>query len=264
MANHESDDIKPRKGFFRKHGDGQELNYETEWKNAGKKGYGSLIYQVHHILPEDSIYNKAVLKISNADKRTFVEKCLYKTPWNINAPVNLIGLPDLYSFLIYFDRKKGNSQADKVSADGKSSDASGYIKNKISRLNQRSKNPDDYIDLKSLFGDLGKAGSSPEHYPVHLPVSWGHTRYNYAVADDIKSNVIDPLNAIADQHKIVFENVASIFDALASTWEAYLISRAATATYDTWQLRYTTPPTPEATWRTPFTMHDASSTISTT
>ncbi len=250
---HVAASVKPRKGFYRKEGDGQELDYKKTW---AKNGYGKLVYQIHHIIPEDAIYNKAVSKIKDDDKRWFVKACLLRSPWNINDAHNLIGLPDLYTFLIHFDRKRGHDQA-KVKSKGDGS----YIANKIRRLNQRSNKDDDWINLDSLFSELSEAGSSPEHYPVHLPVSWGHTKYNYAVADDIKANVIDPLNEIADEHKIVFDNVASIFKALTDVWKSYLLTRAATATYETWCLRYKTPTVPEDTWRTPFTMHTKSSSI---
>ncbi|GAB5537524.1 MAG: hypothetical protein Rubg2KO_37730 [Rubricoccaceae bacterium] len=252
---HLADTIKPREGFYRKEGDGQELDYKKTWSG---NGFGKMLYQIHHIVPEDAIYNKAVELVKNDDKRKLVKTCMLKSKWNINDADNLIGLPDLYSFLIYFDRKKGNDDDEKVGNKGEGT----YIRNKISRLNQRSKKKDDFIDLKSLFGELGSAGANPETYPVHLPVSWGHTKYNYAVADDIKKKVINPINKKGEEHKVVLKNVAQGFKDTTSKWKDYLKTRAATATYDTWKLRYKKPKVSEDTWRTPFTMHTKSSSIS--
>ena len=259
---HVADSVKPRKGFYRKEGDGQEKDYKKEWSGHsssawGGGGYGKLLYQIHHIVPEDAIYNKAVDKMSNEDERKMVKTCMLKSEWNINDDANLVGLPDLYAFLIYFDRKKGNDKDAAVTNNNEGT----YIKNKISRLNQRSRKKDDYIDLETLFGEIGSAGASPEKYPVHLPVSWGHTKYNYAVADDVIAEVINKVKKASKEHKLDITTVSSEFNQLSIDWKNYLKGRAGGATYETWKTRYNTPPAAEAAWRTPFTMHTASSTI---
>lgn len=259
---HLADTVKPREGFYRKEGDGQTKDYKSEWAGHSATawsggGYGKLLYQIHHIVPEDSIYNKAVDKMSNEEERKTVKTCMLRSKWNINEDANLVGLPDLYAFLIYFDRKKGNEKKDAVTNSGEGT----YIRNKISRLNQRSKKADDYIKLESLFGELGDAGASPEKYPVHLPVSWGHTKYNYAVADDVTKKVINKVKKAAKEHKLDVTTVAPQFNQLSTKWKNYLKGRAGSATYETWKTRYDTPPAAESAWRTPFTMHDASSTI---
>ncbi|PAP75735.1 hypothetical protein [Rubrivirga marina] len=252
---HVAASVKPRKGFYRKEGDGQTKDYEKTW---AKNGYKKLIYQIHHIIPEDAIYNKAVDKIKNDDKRRLVKVSMLRSKWNINDPDNLIGLPDLYSFLIYFDRKRKSASDTSVDASHvKGNQDGGYILRKIKRLNQRSSNTKDFIDLPSLFGQTSAADASPERYPVHLPVSWGHTKYNYAVADDIQSDVINTIEETAEEHELDFVDVASEFETIASDRKTYLLDRAATATYELWQKRYEG--VAESTWRTPFTMAEPSS-----
>lgn len=247
--------VKPRKGFYRKEGDGQTKDYEKTW---AKNGYQKLIYQIHHIVPEDSIYNKAVDLMKNDADRVFVKTCMLRSKWNINDAANLVGLPDLYSFLIYFDRKRKSEAEDAVDASHDKGNADGgYILRKIKRLNQRSGDTKDYIDLPSLFGQTGDEGASPEYYPVHLPVSWGHTQYNKDVAGEVKTHVINFAKKQAKDHKLDFVNVAAAFTTIASGRKSYLTARAATATYALWQQRYAD--VPEATWRTPFTMAAPSS-----
>lgn len=244
---HYSGDPAKRKGYFRKEGDGQTIKYRSHCD----RGFRKSIYQVHHIIPEDAIYNKAILKMTNAEKREYVLACLWITPWNINEKVNLIGLPDLSAFLIYFDKQKDDEQQ---AAQKKLRAETGYIGRKIKRFHEL------YEEIKRIA--LFAEAANPETYPVHLPVSWGHTKYNYAVADQVKSDVIDALNELKDDHTIKPENIAATFDAIAADWETFLLARAANATYATWKKRYDTPKPAEMSWRKPFTMHTPSAPLS--
>lgn len=255
---HLADTVKPRKGFYRKQGDGQTKDYAKEWESSGKRGYGELLYQVHHVIPEDSIYNKALYTIGDEAQRKYIKTCLLRSEWNINDYDNLIGLPDLYSFLIYFDRKRAGKANEKVdNTSDKGGKDGGYIMRKIKALNDRTKSKS-FIDVPGLLGKAGDASTSPEKYPVHLPVSWGHTKYNYTVADDVKSDVMNAVDEGKD-HAVEFVDVASTLNAIRDDYRQKLIDDATEATFDTWEKRHSG--VEESEWRPPFLMDEASSTL---
>lgn len=252
---HYSGDPDTREGYYRKDTDGQTIRYQTEWKKmkGPAKGFGESLYQIHHIIPETSIYNKMVYKISSATKREYMLKCMWISPWNINEKGNLIGLPDLYTFLIYFDKKQND---EKGTDQGKSllrGTSWSYVKGKMKAFENV------YKGAKRLA--LFDLAANPETFPVHLPVSWGHTKYNKNVANDLKTEVADTLSEVMKDHTVDPANIAKAFVDIANRRRAYLLTRAMNATYDTWKKQYDRPKVAEDTWRKPFTMDKASSPI---
>ena len=206
---HFSADPETRKGYFRKDSDGQSKRYQTVWKGmaGAAKGFGESLYQIHHIIPETSIYNKMVYKIEDKAQRDYLLNCMWISDWNINGDINLVGLPDLFTFLIYFDSKKREEEEQERKAELEKSGHGGYISNKIKSFHsQYTKDK-----RKVLLGE----NANPETYPVHLPVSWGHTHYNWDVADELKKKVAERLNAVKEDHKVDPKGVEAAFNSIA-------------------------------------------------
>ncbi len=191
-----------RKGWFTKYG-GNPLNYRTECGS----GYLGPIHQAHHILPGVSIKQSA--QASKADNR-YIKEVQYITDWNINHPPNMVGLPLLWTYALYYEEK--GADTDEVSK---------YF-NRAFWKRRRKK------DIKK-FGN-----ANPERHPIHNPTSFGHVDYNAEVESEIQAQVWDPLQDKRKKHETQAENVKSQLEKLEKKWGRFLKRRGALARRKLW------------------------------
>ena len=223
-----------REGWFQKQKDANKPkpNYIKECK-AAKKGYLGPRMEVHHILPQTSI-EESVLECGKDIQ--YVTDVQYITPWNINSAVNLIGLPHYHAYDLYYQgraRLAAQVQSDK-------------IKDLVSWFNSfasasRSK------WLRAVFN------VSPEGYPIHNPVNWGHTVYNSKVKTDLTRQVWHQINDKKKKHEFDAKTVEGALNDLADVYKGKLEKRGAKASQKKWDQRVDRN---NDDWHAPFTMAD--------
>lgn len=152
------DKVRDRIGVYYKY---KSKDYRKECKSCDR-GYHSHRWEAHHILP-GVVFN---------DLQYFIKECLGVTPYNINKPYSIAGLPTLKAFILYFQ-----------------SDPTFPINKKEEKL----------VEMKR-WGKIKKHKymkdievKYPGDFPCHNPVSFGHVIYNENVDKDLQKKIWDSL-----------------------------------------------------------------------
>lgn len=224
-----------RKGWFEKtkdDGKPAHKNYKTSCKN-GKRGFLGPRHEAHHIIPQTAIEES--IADSKKDQR-YIADVQWITDWNINRPQNMIGLPTYHSYDQYY---QGRARLVGPSGSDKAKELVDWFNSAFSLATRQRW-------LKAFVG------GSPENYPIHNPVNWGHTAYNAKVKDDLKQLVWGPLNDKKKQHQLDAKTVEGELGNLETDWHDHLTGRGAT-NQTLWDRRLD--PTDNG-WHKPFTMWD--------
>jgi hypothetical protein len=227
-----------RKGWFQKKEDGNTIKYRETCKDGY---YDAPSWDAHHVIPQTSIWT-AVDEVNPAEKRRYIEIVMFITDWNINDRGNMLGMPQFASYLFYYQAQDENmsEQNPLISKLGEMAKIKGYINtfNKASR---------------ALRQAWLAAGKSPEGYPIHRPVSWGHVEYNKAIKSKLKAQVWDPIQENKKKHKFDAKNVASGLNSISARAKANLRKRGIGANRKNWDKRITDV---DSDWYVPFTMFE--------
>jgi hypothetical protein len=233
---------QPRQGWFQKakdDGKPQHKSYRTSCKQ-GNRGYLGPLHEAHHILPQTSIEESVTASAKGAlDRKRFLEDVQWLTPWNINQPDNMVGLPHYHAYDLYYQQK--------ARLESKQGDAEKSLE-LVEWFNHAYKQ--DWAErwLKR-FEFTGK----PEGWPIHNPVSWGHTEYNERVKRELEREVWNPLEAGKANHQEHGANVRARLVRFSNDYFELLKARGAKATREKWDERHD-PDNDD--WHEPFTMAD--------
>ena len=224
-----------RKGWFAKKEDGQPISdYRKSCGDGFKDG---VKWDAHHVLPQTAIVQS--IDTQKAPKRKYITIVQLITDWNINKTENLLGLPQFISYLYYYRRQDDlvSEQSPKLSGVGELAKVKGYINtfNKARR---------------ALLKTYAGITISPENYPIHRPVSWGHTDYNQKVKGDLK-RVWDGIQEQQKAHQMDATTVEGALNTLATNWKKYLRARGVGANRQKWDCRNDVT---NKSWYHPFTM----------
>jgi hypothetical protein len=234
-----------RKGWFVKEADDmpEHRKFRRSCKQGGR-GFLGPNFGAHHIIPQYAIG----LSTRRFDP-VYIEDIKYITPYILNRPSNMVGLPSFWSYDVYYEalvREKDESARPDypgASADWKDSYSSGTRELWRSWVAKHRKNLS------------RRANPCPENNPIHVPVSWGHTEYNEQVATKLEQQVWKVLKREKSKHKISkksFEAIQAQLQALETALYQRLMSRGATSPA-LWERRK------DATdngWYGPYTMTD--------
>lgn len=234
MGKHNAKTLK-REGYFEKGASGQ------DYRSNCSSGFKGARWDAHHILPaysfacsiegtadrSSSSFNVSAL---DKEKQEFIRNCLWVTPWDIDDAKNLIGMPQLNTFMMAYEE----SAADKLTRNVFDNE---YMKARFKSFNNKK-----LSDRQSWFALTPT--NDPTGYCVHRPVSWGHTEYNRAVAVEL-NRIWKKLNKKKDEHSkdpkdhgIAPSAIASDIDSVLSSTKGDLQSRGANATKDNWHKQY--------------------------
>jgi hypothetical protein len=243
MAEHFKRTKKNREGYFQKDEKGMPNKGYRRICKKNKRGYVGGKHEAHHILPATS-FNKAIeaVRKTDSDKATYIENCQHITPWNINNKNNLMGLPNLLAYVIYYqDRARPTMTGElaRLAKSIKSFNADG-------RLTSATRN---------RYLKLIRSGKSPEGHPIHLPTSWGHVEYNKEVAKEIKKYIWDKLSENKKWHKVDPVTVEATIIELENENYSFLLERGEGANEENWKDR---DDEADSDWYVPFTMYDVS------
>jgi hypothetical protein len=228
----------PRKGWFAKQEDGQPI---PDYRGSCKDGYkGGVKWDAHHVIPQTAIVQS--IDEQPAAKRKYITTVQLITDWNINKSTNLRGMPQFISYLYYYRKQDGlvTNQDLKLKALQELAKVKGYI----NTFNNSKK------ALLRLYAGIKK---SPEHNPIHRPVSWGHTVYNVNVKSDLSSQVWSKVHEQKKAHKADAKTVQTVISDVARKWKRFLRTRGIGANRQKWNCRNNKS---NNTWYKPFTMAD--------
>jgi hypothetical protein len=233
-----------RKGWFVKAA-ADMPKYKTFRASCEKGGHGFLgpNFGAHHIIPLESI-DKSTAKLDQQQ----VADIKYITPFILNHPDNMLGLPSFWSFDTYYKVKRqenGESQANS---------RSGYPGLSARWMNSYKKNIQEWMNSYKKSTQNSRS-LEPENHPIHHPLSWGHTEYSNEVADRLTKQVWIVLKGEQSKHKIKKDSLRSIEDALKEiegTFHAQLTERGATS-LSLWERRKNPA---DNDWYAPYTMTD--------
>jgi hypothetical protein len=219
-----------REGYFSKGKGNKTPNYKSIWK-GDKTGFTGARKEVHHIVPQTSI-DQATTEIKEREKLNYIKNVKWVTPWNINNANNLIGLPTVYTYIMKGDAIKNMS-----------GDQWAKLNAWVSVIRRWS---------SSLRRKYLNDNGDPEGFPIHNPVSWGHTEYNQKVAKEIKKKVWDPLKEKAKKHQEEPEKVDAKMRKLSGRWRKKLEDHPG-ATVEKWVIKNRRG---DRRWYKPFLMWD--------
>lgn len=230
-----------QKGFFIKEGDEKNPKgkYRDECKSGGRgfQGYWS---EAHHVLPAEAIENAALESSDDdADKLRYIRDVQYITDWNINDPTNLVGLPNIISYDLYYQ----NKIRPKIPYDSVKKLYQHFM-----RFSQKAR--------RSAVSSLQT--SSPEGWPIHNPSNWGHSAYTAEVIQEIKVNVWDPISSNKKKHKVDAKTVKGEIKTWAEENYNWLENRG-TGSAVLWEKRLDSGD--KTDWYTPYTMYDVDNPI---
>ena len=225
-----------RAGWFQKGKPNPKPNYEKNWENMtpSPRGFEGGRSQVHHGVPQVSIDN-ATSQITDSDKSKYIKNVKWVTPWNINDDPNLIGLPTIWSYM---------QAAEDVSRLSQTANGIAKLNALAKTLNNLSKS------VRDQALAAWHAGHTPAGFPIHNPVSWGHTEYNKLVATDVKNEVFDPLKEKLKKHQENPETVEAVMNRLSRRWMKRLQNKQG-ATVAKWMIGNRSG---SVAWYTPFLM----------
>ena len=224
---------QPCVGFFDKENRELKYTFQTICKR-GKRGYTGEMHSAHHVLP-DTAFKQSMDSLDPA-KQEYIDKCKHITPWNINNPDNLIGLPDIKAFIVAATNSRTIAESEALVQPG---DKAQF--NSRRRVQQ---------------GDVLKKiqANPPYGNTVHLPVSWGHLEYTDSVASIIKTSIWSTLEEAKDGHKMDPKSFADALKTMEKRYFGRLKNRGAHATLNNWQRRHGTSGQSNR-WYENFTMH---------
>jgi hypothetical protein len=228
-----------RNGYFLKDEEGMPEKDYTKTCTRGFKGGG---YNAHHILPQTAI-KRSVNELKPRSRRRYITDVQYITKWNINNESNMIGLPHFRSYLFYYQYQDG--ELDEANPKLKKDGEIAKVKRYINTFNKWAK--------ETRKGWLEAfAGQNPETYPIHLPVSWGHTDYNVEVKTKIQVQIWENLDEKQKAHDLDAQTVATELKTLSKHYYGKLRNRK-DAIRENWDKRYDRK---NKDWYKPFTMVD--------
>lgn len=229
-----------RKGFFKKKEKANPLrSYQTECKNGGR-GYLAYRSEAHHVLPFEAIDTAALESAEDADQLRYIRDVQYITDWNLNHPKNLVGLPNIICYDLYYQNKINP----KIPY---SSVANLY--NKFMKKKSKKRRREIVSEIQS---------NSPEGWPIHNPSNWGHSAYTAEVIQEIKVNVWDPIKSNKKKHEIDAKTVKSELEGWADENYNWLANRGKGSAL-LWAKRLD--PTDTTNWYKPYTMYDVDNPI---
>lgn len=239
MAQHLDRKKVKRQGWFQKKEKGMP---DPNYRATCTSGFLGARWDAHHLLPQTSI-EKAVGQFKDP-KRKYLSDVQYITNWVINNGGNMLGMPQFASFLFYYQAKEGllAAQNPKLGTAGEGAKVKAYA-NTFNSVAKAAR--------QKWLKDLPK--QSPEGYPIHRPVNWGHTDYNDQVQADLKTKVWDPLDEKKKKHDVDAASVAGQLGGMSTSYRAKLKARGATTTHARWKKRYDKN---DNAWFKPFTMTD--------
>lgn len=194
--------------------------------------------EAHHVLPQESFDGS--LKQVPPEDQTYVKWVMHVADWDINLGANLLGLPTVHSYELFFQ--------DRVTLKHV-----GFqkLRNLITWFNRDFKlaTRQEYLE--------GVRRQSPEGYAIHNPGSWGHDLYSDQLSDWLFKNVWEKLQKMKELHEkdpnknaAPAARVPPILTARARLWRRRLQGRAK-ANRESWGLRHDRT---NKTWFKPFTM----------
>lgn len=230
-----------REGWFQKNEKGMPT---PDYRKSCKSGFKGAKWDAHHVLPQTSI--ETSVGQFKGDKRRYLRDVKYITKWEINKPGNMLGMPQFISYLFYYQAKDDELEESnpKIKKAGETARVKGYA----DTFNKTRK-----ALRQAWYKGLSK--QSPEGYPIHRPVSWGHTVYNDEVQSDLKTKVWDPLNAQKKKHKTDAATVASVLNKMSTKYRNKLTKRGGGTSRKKWNRRTDKN---DNDWYEPFTMTDVS------
>jgi hypothetical protein len=244
MTGHVDQRKVEKKGWWvKKYWKGQRTRKcKGRYKDLCKSGFLGGRSEAHHILPVEAIA-RSVDQLSSA-KRPFVHYVKHVSDWDVNLDANLMGLPTVHSYELHYQDR----------ATLQPSSKSKKLRELVEWFNTRYKKSTRGAYLAEV------RAQSPYGYPIHNPVSWGHTVYNDEVEDWLVKNVWRKLEKMAQLHNDdpqnnpdPEQNVPTLLTNRASTLRQNLINRAALTSEDKWARRFNRN---DNTWYLPFTMAD--------
>ncbi|MEK6750494.1 MAG: hypothetical protein AABY83_15045 [Pseudomonadota bacterium] len=152
MSEDHIDAVRDRKGIYYK-----SSNYRVDCESCNKGFHGNR-WEAHHILPG----------VVFCDLDSFVKECLGVTDYNINKPYSMAGLPNLQSFILYFQK---DSTVPFVKA------------------NEKTTTMLKWGSIAKKTNEAAIPIAFPGDFPCHNPVNFGHVKYNANVADYLEENV---------------------------------------------------------------------------
>lgn len=241
MTDHLSKVGVKQKGFFEKKDEKNEKNnYKSQCKEGGR-GYQSYWSEAHHVLPAEAI-EKAVEASTGKDdyKLKYIRFVQHITPWNINDKSNLVGLPHVICFALYYQNK--------INPKASYSKVEGFFKHFKT------------FSAKSRRKALSRIKvENPEKWPIHNPVNWGHTAYTAEVVQEIKVNVWDIIKYEQKEHILEAEAVKTELEGWADENFNWLEKRGKKGmSAEAWALRVDED---ENDWYGPYTMYDVDNPI---
>lgn len=227
---------QPRKGWFQKTKDDGKPAYKSYRSSckSGKRGYLGPLHEAHHILPQTSIEESIE---SSATDKDYLEAVKWITEWNINQPANMVGLPHYHAYDLYYQ-----FQATLETSPGDAPKADALVDwfNKY-KLAWRSR------WLKII------AHIKPEGWPIHNPVSWGHTQYNRKVKISLQKECWARIDATRKDHALDAATIKSQLESLSAKYFGHLQNRGKGTNKEKWARRHDEN---DEDWYEPFTMED--------
>jgi hypothetical protein len=229
-----------RKGWFVKHADDmpEHKKYRTSCKQGGR-GFLGPNFGAHHIIPQEAIDQS-----TRRFDPDYINDIKYITPFIINRPSNMVGLPSFWSFDVYYEAL----QSQQPEYPGRSASW------QASYLDTTRALWTSWIQ-RHLAGRSRRQNPNPGNHPIHLPVCWGHDEYTEQVSTRLEQQVWKVLKREKSKHKIskrAFEQVQAALTALENNFHQRLMSRGATS-LALWERRKD--PTDNG-WYGPYTMTD--------
>jgi hypothetical protein len=202
---------KPQTGWFVKES-GQSgrktKSYRTECKRGGG-GYIGPRYEAHHILPQTTIDESVETVVAAKDRsQDYVDAMKYLTSWDINNQGNLIGLPHVTAYMLYF---QGNARIKAISEASKPWVSAFLAFQLASRKRWLS-----LINVKP-----------PKNLPIHQPVSFGHEKYNRTITAELVE-VWKGLDVRRKKHELTAKDLAGDLETKQKKWRGRLVTRGVT------------------------------------
>lgn len=222
-----------RQGWFVKVADDMPAHkvFRTSCKQ-GARGFLGPNFGAHHIIPFESIRDSTLRYDPD-----YIEDIKFITPFILNRPSNMIGLPSFWSYDAWY-RAQGDTNypglTQKYETSFKDSTRSGWAR---------------AIRIQ-------KDKSNPENYPVHIPETWGHAEYTDQVSIRLEQQIWKVVGRKRKKHisKEALKGIQDQLAAIESDLYGKLTSRGATS-LQLWERR--NDPSDNG-WHGPFTMTDIS------
>jgi hypothetical protein len=201
-----------------------------------KTGFQGGRTEAHHVLPKES-FDDSLGQVPKADL-VYVRWVMHVADWDLNMNGNLIGLPTVHSYELFFQ--------DKITLDIKGLPKLQQLNTWFNKFKKGARQK--YLDAVRA--------QSPETFAVHNPRSWGHPLYSQKIQDwmlpiwqgFVKSqdkHKDDESKALADANTLPGKLTAK-----ARTLKSGLTGRAG-ANRNNWKKRHDKT---DKTWYKPFTM----------